>query len=205
MEEFTWISSRSIDVSKNRALKYLYYAGSDEILDISNNTALETLQFHNRLGKVLSFANNTSLKNVLIHMKDGEKYDFSNNVLIENIYLQGWFKEDGNYYNIEYDIEKCLDISDLTILICDIEALDVRRYSKLKNILISGCENLSIINASGLQYLESFQGNESNTSYSLVEADFSYCTNLKKLVLWNIKNLNLTGCTSLEGWSNYPR
>jgi hypothetical protein len=202
LEELTWISNHSVDISNNRALKYLYYSnGDNNDLDISNNTALETIHFLNSDGKILSFKNNSSLKNVYIHMKDGEKYDFSNNFLLENLTLWGGINN-GKFYSVEFDIKNCVN---LTIGNCDLDIFDIRQCSLLKTVLISGCDNLSLINAAKLQNLVSFRVTSSYFPKP-IEADFSNCINLQQLELPNvIRSLNLTGCTSLEGWPDYPR
>ena len=202
LEELTWASGHAVDLSKNKALKILHYMCGG-ILDISNNTALETLQFHSYEGRVLSFKNNTLLKNVWIMMKDNENYDFSSNTLIESLYLQGW-RNDGEYYSVSFDITNCKNLTELTISMCGIDALELEPYSKLKKVLVNDSNNLGIINAAGLQNLESFEVTNGYSSKP-VDADFSNCVNMKKLSLWNIKSLNLTGCNSLEGWTEYPR
>ena len=202
LEELTWTSLHPVDISNNRALKYLYYA-TPNILDISNNTALETVQFRSRQGTIPSFKNNTSLKNVWIDLKEGVKHDFSNNPLIENLVLTGYRYSTGDFSN-EIDIDHCTNLVDLMISDCYIDTLDVRNMSKLKIVTIGNCDSLSVINASNLQHLESFKV-MNNYKSNPIEADFSYCTKLQELSLPQIKSLNLTGCNSLGGWSNYPR
>ena len=202
LEELYWGSTHEIDISKNKLLKTLYYS-CDNDLDISNNTALETLHSLSFNTKILSFKNNTSLKNVLICMKDNENYDFSSNTLLENLFLKG-FRDGEIFHSPIFDISNCKNLIDLTVYTCDIDKFDLKQCSKLKKVYIEDFLNLEMINAAGLQNLESFESKSYSTKS--LEADFSNCVKLKNLYLTNkIKSLNLTGCTSLEGWDQYPR
>jgi hypothetical protein len=115
---------------------------------------------------------------------------------------------------VSLDLANCVTLDSLVISSLDISALDITalklgQNSKLKTVIIRDCDSLAIINAAGLQHLERFNLTAIyNLITALIEADFSNCINLIRLSLRNkkyIKSLNLTGCTSLEGWTEYPR
>ena len=209
LEELVWMNiSQPIDISNNKALRFLLYRSENDV-DISNNTALETLDYtsesFSQTGKLLSIHNNTLLKNVRIVSSEGEKYDFSNNPLIENLNIQGQRNGTNREYTNEINIDNCRNLIELSIADCFLYTLDVRNKVKLKEVNISGCDSLSTINASNLQNLERFQvwnGQNANS----VDADFSNCRNLKELQISpKEKSLNIRGCTSLNGWTSYPR
>jgi hypothetical protein len=98
-------------------------------------------------------------------------------------------------------------LAELYVSMCDIRALDVEKNVLLRTVIMRDCNNLSVIRAAGLQHLEWFEL-DGAPPVDPIEGDFSRCVNLQKLRLGynnRIKSLILTGCTSLPGWSGYPR
>jgi Leucine-rich repeat (LRR) protein len=198
-----------VDLRNCRALEELIWrptGGETFTMDLSGNKALKSLQFFARTGSIPSFESNTALRNVRIEVKDGERYDFSANTLLESLRLDGWRREGGEYYGVSFDLSNCRRLTELYISMCDIRALDVEKNVRLNTVTVHDCNNLSVIRAAGLQHLEWFELD--GTPVDPIEADFSRCVNLQKLRLGynnHIKSLILTGCTSLPGWSGYPR
>jgi hypothetical protein len=236
--QINWEGDQTLDLTKSTKLKYLYCARlncnvdisnckelewfswhfprlAEHTIDISNNKALKILQFFTRTGRISSFKN-SSLTDAWIYAKDKEHYDFSGSTHLKQLLLEGE-RYSADHYDIQasVDFTDCADLDSVVISALGMTSLDITaqaigQNSKLKTVVIRDCDSLAIINAAGLQHLESFNltSNSSFTTPAPIEADFSHCINLKSLILRNkdnIKSLNLIGCTSLRGWTEYPR
>ena len=188
----TLICESYADLSKNTALKYLDISVPENSdLDISNCPALETFYFLGYKSKVSSLKKNPVLKIVSIKAyNDGETLDFSANTLIEKLSVIG-----------NVDITNPSNSKNLTeVYIASnnrINTVDFSQLNTLKNATLLGCPNLTSINFSGCQHLNSLIIKH---VYEVLDIDISGCKDLYSLTLEDLKNfnkLNASGCSSL--------
>jgi len=157
-------------------------------LDISNNRKLQTLRIGSPKIIVSSFKNNSLLKKVKVFCLD-DPLDFSSNTLLENLSVTG-----GGAVNLS----QCKSLVDLYIEKNCSNTINLQQFNALKNVVLLGCKNLTSLNMSSCQILDSIY--LSTIFTDKLDLDISNCKKLRVLHLDvdNLSKVNAAGCTTLK-------
>ena len=201
LEELFWSYgvNKTIDLSKNTALKNLNLVGFDNVdFDISNKPALEKLRLRGGFySKLTSIENTPALKELALYNIGGDMLDLDNHTNLEYLHIE---RGPDNVTNIS----NCKNLKDLFLDNGTINTIELKQFSKLKNVSLS-CPNLYAINLSGSQHLDSLLIRNPKEG---LEVDISNCSSLHYLYLDNkalLSKLNASGCVSLERFEHQPQ
>jgi hypothetical protein len=198
-----------LNLSNNIALEtlYLYYANQLNTIDVSNNINLKDLRIGYFNLTQINLTNNINLEKLLITHTLINQLDITHNIVLKNIYLY-------NNFMTNIDLSHNLLLEDLLIHASPIISIDVSQNLFLKKISLyyTYIQNIDVSNNQIMEVL--FSGNNLNTTLNLSNNPLLNVLNCKNLgsggnaitnlIIQNGANSLLNGTYDIGSGSNPP-